>query len=57
MDDLKLFRPGRPPLPLSKRKQRLNLMLDPDVIDRLRAKGDMSARVNALLRRELGLEE
>ena len=48
-------RRGRPPLPEEARKRRVNLMLDPDVVDRLRAEGGMSGRVNALLRREMGL--
>ena len=46
---------GRPPLPQNERKKRVNLMLDPDVIARLREDGDMSARVNKLLRKDLGL--
>ncbi|WP_308916136.1 BrnA antitoxin family protein [Jannaschia sp. LMIT008] len=47
---------GRPPLPPASRKRRMNLMLDPDVIEGLRARGKMSAHVNALLRRDLGLD-
>lgn len=49
-------RMGRSPLPPGARKQRINLMLDPDVNERLRAEKGMSGRVNALLRLELGLE-
>ena len=49
-------RRGRPRLPEEARKQRVQLMLDPDVVARLRAeKPGMSARVNAILRAELGL--
>lgn len=46
---------GRPTLHPSQRKQRLNVMFDPEVADRLRADGDISARVNEAMRRELGL--
>ncbi len=46
---------GRPALEPSQRKQRLNVMFDPEVADRLRADGDISARVNEAMRRELGL--
>ena len=49
-------RRGRPPLPEGARKRRVNLMLDPDVVDRLRAEGGMSGRVNSLLRQQLGLD-
>ena len=49
-------RRGRPPLPEEARKRRVNLMLDPDVVDRLRAEGGMSGRVNSLLREQLGLD-
>ncbi|MEM1429090.1 MAG: BrnA antitoxin family protein [Pseudomonadota bacterium] len=46
---------GRPPLPEGEGKQRVNMTLDRDVVERLRADGKMSTRVNALLRRELGI--
>ncbi len=46
---------GRPALHPSQRKQRLNVMLDPDVADRLRSDGDISARINNVMRKELGL--
>ena len=49
-------RRGRPPLPEEARKRRVNLMLDPDVVDRLRADGGMSGRVNSLLREQFGLD-
>lgn len=53
--DLKRARRGRPPLPVDDRKKRVNLMLDPDVIERLKADGNMSATVNSALRKVLGL--
>ena len=46
---------GRPPLPSSERKKRVNLMLDPQVIAALKARGVMSAEANRLLRDALGL--
>ncbi|MCV6597161.1 MAG: BrnA antitoxin family protein [Mangrovicoccus sp.] len=46
---------GRPPLPDSKRKQPQRLMLDPDVIERLKSEGSMSATANEILRKALGL--
>lgn len=46
---------GRPSLPSTKRKRRMNVMFDPDVADRLRADGDISKRVNEAMRKELGL--
>ena len=49
-------RRGRPPLPEEARKRRVNLKLDPDVVERLRAEGGMSGRVNSLLREQLGLD-
>lgn len=57
LDDsfFKKARPGRPPVPAEKRKKRINLMLDPDVIAGLRARGNMSALVNRILREKLGL--
>ncbi len=54
-DDLKYARRGRPPLPDAQRKKRVNLMLDPEVVERLKAKGNMSAEANAVLREALGL--
>ena len=47
---------GRPPLPNAQRKRRVNLMLDPDVIEGLKAKGNMSAEANAALRDALGIQ-
>lgn len=46
---------GRPTMPESARKKRVNLMLDPDVVDGLKAHGNMSAEANSILRRALGL--
>ncbi|WP_171182374.1 BrnA antitoxin family protein [Ruegeria sp. HKCCD8929] len=47
---------GRPPLPEEKRKQRVTMMLDPDVLSKLRADGKgWQTRANALLREALGL--
>ena len=49
-------RRGRPPLPPEARKKRVQLMLDPDVVEKLREGGrGVSTRVNAILRKELGL--
>ena len=48
-------RRDRPPLPEETRKRQVNLMLDPKVVDQLRAEDGMSGRVSNLLRRELGL--
>ncbi len=48
-------RRGRPELPETQRKKRVNLMLDPDVVARLKEQGNMSAHVNALLRKALGV--
>ncbi|RMD92588.1 MAG: hypothetical protein D6811_06660 [Alphaproteobacteria bacterium] len=57
-EDLRHARRGRPPLPPELRKKRVQLMLDPDVVERLRAEGrGISPRVNALLREALGLGE
>ena len=56
MDDLKHFRRGRPPLPSEVRKKRVSIMLDPDVIDRLKKDGKgWQTRANALLRNALGV--
>ncbi len=56
LDDLHHARRGRPPLPPEKRKKRVQLMLDPDVVERLKADGrGMSPRVNAILRKALDL--
>ena len=57
MSDLVHARRGRPPMPSEARKQRVNLTLDPDIVARLRAEGDMSGRVNRMLRRELALDD
>ncbi|QBF32125.1 BrnA antitoxin family protein [Thalassococcus sp. S3] len=49
-------KPGRPALPESQKKKRVNVMLDPDVVERLKTvKGSTSERVNRLLRADLGL--
>lgn len=44
---------GRPPLPDAAKKQRVNLMLDPDVVLRLKKTQNMSVYVNSLLRKKL----
>jgi len=54
-EDLRGARRGRPSLPTEARKQRVNLMLDPDVIARLKTEGNMSAAVNDMLREKMGL--
>lgn len=46
---------GRPALPKTQRKRRVNLMLDEDVIAGLRAKGNMSVEANSALREALDL--
>ncbi len=46
---------GRPPMPEGQKKKRVNLMLDPDVIEALKKEGNMSASVNQMLRGKLGL--
>lgn len=47
---------GRPPMPAADRKQRVHVMLDPDVIARLKAGGKgWQTRLNATLREALGL--
>ena len=48
-------RRGRPQLPQSARKKRVNLMLDPAVVAALKERGVMSAEANRLLRKALGL--
>ena len=56
MDDLKFARRGRPTLPSEVRKKRVTMMLDPDVIERLKADGKgWQTRANALLREALGV--
>lgn len=50
------FKRGRPPLPSDARKRRISMMLDPDVLDKLKADGPgWQTRANALLRDGLGL--
>ena len=44
---------GRPPLPMEAKKRRVNIMLDPDVVDRLKTIPNASAYVNDLLRKKL----
>lgn len=46
---------GRPPMPSEQRKRRVNLMLAPDVIAALKARGSMSAQADKILREALGL--
>jgi uncharacterized protein (DUF4415 family) len=46
---------GRPPMPGTTKKRRVNLMLDSDVADRLQDEGNASAFVNTLLRDKLGM--
>ena len=46
---------GRPRMPAAARKQRVNLMLEPQVIAALKARGVMSAEANRLLKEALGL--
>ena len=46
---------GRPQLPQAVKKRRVNLMLDPDVAERLQGVGNSSAFVNSLLRERLGI--
>lgn len=53
--DLSTATRGRPPLPKEQRKQRINLMLDRDVVAALRDKPNMSALVNQALREKMGL--
>ena len=44
---------GRPSMPAEAKKRRVNIMLDPDVADRLKAIPNVSAYVNDLLRKKL----
>lgn len=46
-------RRGRPPLPDEAKKQRVNVMLDPDVAAHLREIPNASAYVNGMLRKKL----
>jgi len=46
---------GRPPMPSELRKRRVNLMLAPDVIEALKARGAMSTEADKILREALGL--
>lgn len=47
---------GRPKLPEGAKKRRVNIMLEPDIDAALKAEGgNLSARVNKLLRADLGL--
>ncbi len=56
--DLKYaIRPGRPPMPPGLRKRHVTMMLDPDIIDRLKDGGrGWQTRANALLREALKLQ-
>tara|TARA_B110000977_G_C10867139_1_gene412063 strand:- start:58 stop:288 length:231 start_codon:yes stop_codon:yes gene_type:complete len=56
MDDLKFARRGRPALPEETRKKRVSIMLDPEIIERLKSEGKgWQTRANALLRKALAL--
>ena len=47
---------GRPPMSADLRKRRVTMMLDPDILDRLKAGGrGWQTRANALLREALEL--
>jgi hypothetical protein len=46
-------RRGRPTMPAEAKKRRVNIMLDPDIADRLKAMPNSSAYVNDLLRKTL----
>lgn len=46
---------GRPALLEGERKKRVNLMLAPDVIAALKARGPMSTELDKILREALGL--
>lgn len=47
---------GRPALPDNKKKKRVNVSLDRDLVDTAKAKGlNLSRHVNDILRKELGL--
>ncbi len=46
-------RRGRPMLPPEARRKRVNLMLEPDIAERLKNSGNASALVNNLLRKHL----
>jgi len=48
-------RRGRPMIPAKARKKRINLMLDPDVVEKLKATGNMSNHTNKVLRDFFGL--
>lgn len=53
---IKLPRRGRPALPEHKRKKRVTIMLDPDVIKKLKQDGrGWQTRANNLLRKAVGL--
>ncbi len=55
-EDAQFFKRGRPPLPPSDRKHRVTMMLDPDILARLKSEGrGWQTRANALLREALGL--
>ena len=43
---------GRPALPVEAKKRRVNLMLDPEVADRLKTLPNASAYVNDMLRKK-----
>lgn len=54
-DFFQTARRGRPTLAPDARKKRVNVTLDQELVDKARAKGiNLSARVNELLRKELG---
>jgi|TARA_B110000908_G_scaffold172715_1_gene242292 uncharacterized protein (DUF4415 family) len=49
-------KPGRPPMPAEYRKQKVTMMLDPDILANLKSDGKgWQTRANALLRKALAL--
>lgn len=55
-EDLVHARRGRPPLPAETRKKPVHVMLDPDLLERLKADGKgWQTRLNATLRQALGM--
>ena len=48
-------RRGRPKIPAKARKKRINLMPDPDIVEKLKAKGNMNNHTNNVLRDFFGL--
>lgn len=54
-EDFKGFVRGRPPMLPQDRKRRVNLTLDAEVVEALKARGRMSTEANAILREQLGV--